>query len=129
MFVAGCKKMRKKYLRNVAKLPAAFEEMASSSVSKAATQFTVLLDKLAGEGGGDWADAGLQESVQERLQKTIKEWEMDWQLPKLDGAGFNPEKYEIPRDLEKGPEAVFIKREPGLEDNEGGAFDEQMMEE
>jgi hypothetical protein len=73
--------------------------------------------------------AGLQEPLQERLQKTIKEWELDWQLPKLDGAGFNPEKYEIPHGFEKGAEAPYIKQEPGQEDSEGVASDEQMMEE
>jgi hypothetical protein len=34
MFVAGCKKMRKKYLKNLAKLPKAFEKTASSAVSR-----------------------------------------------------------------------------------------------
>ncbi|KAK4241493.1 hypothetical protein C8A03DRAFT_41106 [Achaetomium macrosporum] len=112
MYQAGHEKMVTKYAENLGKLPRDFDELASFAVSKVAAQITLLLDNLEGVGGKDWAVAGMEATLQQRLQTTIMQWQMDWKLPKLDKPPIKCEDVEIPEGFDEGREQVVIKEEP-----------------
>jgi hypothetical protein len=119
MYLAGHKKMVTKYAENLNKLPRDFDEVALFAISKVAAQITLLLDNLEGVGGKDWAVAGMEATLQQRLQTTIMQWQMDWKLPKLEeGLLIKNADVDTPVGFDDGREQPFIKKEP-TSDNGG----------
>lgn len=118
MFEAGTQKMQRKYRDNVAKLPKIFSGMAAFAGAKVMAQITLLLDRLQGASGKDWAVADMQESLQMRLQTAIVEWQMDWRLPKMDGGALRREDVEIPREFVEESKPI-MKEETKEETKEG----------
>jgi hypothetical protein len=113
--------MQRRYKANVAKLPQAFSEMAAFAGAKVMAQTTLLLDRLGGATGKEWAVPDMQPSVQQRLQTAIMQWQLDWRLPKLDGGCLQREEVGIPREFEEvvvAPVKEVVKDEES--EGEGG---------
>ena len=125
MFGAGYRRMRAKYDKKVDQLPDAFSKLASFAVTNVTTQITLLLDSLAGTSGADWAVAGMQPSRQQRLQKTIMEWQMDWQTPKIDESALKREEVGIPKKFSEKDGQGALECESGSESSEDGSGSEQ----
>ncbi len=125
MFNSGVEKMRKKYQENQNKLPRAFSQMATFADTKVMTQITLLLDRLQGSTGEEWAVVDLQPSLQQRLHTAIVEWRTDWTLPRLNAACLEREDVKIPEEFVVVEEKPVVKQEPVEE----GEDDEDPMEE
>ncbi len=121
MFALGYQRMRAKYNKKVGQLPQDFLDLASSAITNATTQITLLLDNLAGTSSTDWVVAGMQPSRQQRLQKTIMEWQMDWETPKIDESALKREEVEIPKTFGEKDGQEALERESGSKGSEDGS--------
>ncbi|KAK4154764.1 hypothetical protein C8A00DRAFT_32432 [Chaetomidium leptoderma] len=126
MFNAGYKRMARQYAQNLGRLPHAFAETAAFAGAKVAAQLTLMLDRLEGASGGDWAVVDMQPSLQQRLQTAVVEWQMDWRLPKRgeESGGFGgveEEEVGIPRGFveEGGEQLVVVKTEAKAGESDG----------